>query len=139
MENKKRKLLDGKVALVTGSAKHLGAAIAIELAKRGASVIVHYNSSRKDAEQTISKVKKFSKKSILVQADLMNIDDADRIFDTIREHYGRLDILINTVGDFIWKKISQTDEKELDYVVRNNLTTAFSMMQRSLPMMRKQK
>ena len=131
--------LKGRIALVTGSAKNLGKAIALRLAQEGATLILHFNTSEKEARDTLNEVRRFSPKSIMVQADIMNHEEMDQMMDTISDKFHRLDILVNAVGDFIWKNIAETTDKELDHIVRNNLVTAYSMMTRCLPLMRKNK
>ncbi|KHO45401.1 MAG: dehydrogenase of unknown specificity, short-chain alcohol dehydrogenase like protein [archaeon GW2011_AR3] len=131
--------LKGKVALVTGSGKGIGAAIAAKLAGMGASVILHYNTSSDSANKLFQSIKRISPKSIVMRADLMIREEAEELFEAIRNNYGRLDILVNTAGDFIWKKIDETDEKEVDHVLHNNILTAYLCMQLAFPLMKKNK
>ncbi len=129
--------LAGKVALVLGSAKNMGAAIAVALAKEGAKVAVHYRSSEKEAMSTFGKVKSLSPGSILAKCDIENESELKALFSQIEKEYGRLDMLVNCVGDFIWKKMSETSREELESVMRNNMLSAYSAMKAALPLMRK--
>lgn len=131
--------LEGKVALVTGSAKGLGRAMAVSLAKEGAVVVVHYRSSRKEADATLAEVRRFSPKSIMVHGDVNSAAEISSMFRQIKSRFGRLDILINNVGDFIFKSISETSAGEFSNVIDSNLKAVFLCSLEALRMMRKQK
>ncbi|MBI3036403.1 SDR family oxidoreductase [Candidatus Woesearchaeota archaeon] len=131
--------LEGKTVLVTGSAKGLGRATAISLAKEGAIVVVHYRSSRREAEATLAEVRRLSPKSILVHGDVTSASDVGNMFKQIKSKFGRLDILINNVGAFIFKPISETSVEEFSNVIDTNLKAAFLCSSEALIMMHKQK
>lgn len=131
--------LEGKIVLVTGSAKGLGRAMALSLAKEGAVVVVHYRSSRKEADATLAEVKRFSPKSILVHGDVASETEVSGMFKQIKSKFGRLDILINNVGDFIFKPISETSLEEFSSVIDSNLKATFLCSEQALKVMRKQK
>jgi len=85
MENDKELSLKGKIAFVTGSSKNLGVAIAVSLAEKGASVIIHYNSSKKEAEEAFSKAKSLSENSILVKCNVENSYEVKSLFSKIEK------------------------------------------------------
>src|SRR3990167_5792068 len=96
-----------KVAVVTGSAKGLGKAIALFLAHDGYTVAVHFKKSKAEAEAVLSKIKKKSPKSILVSGDLTDEKQVETMFGQIYKKLGRVDLLINNVGNFLYKEFSK--------------------------------
>ena len=92
--------LEGKVAIVTGASKGIGASIAEHLGPRSASVVVNYASSKSGAERVVSAIKGHGGKAIAVQADLARPADVERLFAESQKAFGRLDILVNNAG--IW-------------------------------------
>jgi 3-oxoacyl-[acyl-carrier protein] reductase len=92
------KKLAGKVAVVTGASKGIGAAIAKALAAEGASVVVNYASSKHGADRTAAEITKSGGKALTVQADVSNKDQIERLFAETQRAFGRIDILINNAG-----------------------------------------
>lgn len=92
------KKLAGKVALVTGASKGIGAAIAKHLADEGAAVIVNYSSSREGADRVVAEITKNGGKALAVQANVAKEADIRRLFAEAREAFGPLDILVNNAG-----------------------------------------
>lgn len=90
--------LEGKVAVVTGASKGIGAAIAVDLAREGAAVVVNFSSSREAAERVVAEIKSSGAKAIAVQASLANESDVRRLFAETKKAFGRLDILVNNAG-----------------------------------------
>jgi len=90
--------LEGKVALVTGASKGIGAEIARELAERGASVAVNYSGSKAAAEKVVAEIKAKGGKAIVVQADLSNPDSIGPFVKTVATQLGPIDILVNNAG-----------------------------------------
>src|SRR3984957_11748828 len=94
------KKLDGKVAIVTGASKGIGAEIARQLATEGASVVVNYASSRAGADKVVADITAKGGKAIAVQADAANPADITRLFAETMRAFGRLDVLVNNAGIF---------------------------------------
>ncbi len=90
--------LTGKVAVVTGASKGIGASIAEHLAAAGASVIVNYSSSKAGAETVVARIAAKGGKAIAVQADVSNPTDILKLFTETKKSYGKLDILVNNAG-----------------------------------------
>jgi 3-oxoacyl-[acyl-carrier protein] reductase len=90
--------LTGKVAIVTGASKGIGASIAEHLSAAGASVIVNYASSKPGADRVVAQIKGQGGKAIAVQADLSKAADIERLFAETQKAFGRLDILVNNAG-----------------------------------------
>jgi 3-oxoacyl-[acyl-carrier protein] reductase len=90
--------LEGKVAIVTGASKGIGASIAKHLAAEGASVVVNYASSKEGGEAVVAEIEKSGGKAIAIGADVSKAAEAQSIIDAAVENYGRLDILVNNSG-----------------------------------------
>jgi 3-oxoacyl-[acyl-carrier protein] reductase len=90
--------LQGKVAVVTGASKGIGAAIAEHLAAEGASVVVNYSASKAGADAVVRHITDRGGKAVAIQADLSKPDDIKRLFARTRETYGKLDVLVNNAG-----------------------------------------
>src|SRR6476646_10441378 len=95
--------LTGKVAIVTGASKGIGAAIAKSLAADGASVVVNYASSKAGAEKVVAAITGKGGKAVAVQADVSKPEDIHRLFAETKRAFGRLDVLVNNAGvyDFV--------------------------------------
>jgi len=96
--NPNTKKLDGKVAVVTGASKGIGAGIAKHLAAEGATVVVNYSSSKEGADKVVDEITKHGGKAMAVQADVAKKKDIDRLFAQTKNAFGRLDILVNNAG-----------------------------------------
>src|SRR5262245_20151796 len=92
------KKLDGKVAVVTGASKGIGAEIARRLAAAGAAVVVNYASSKDGADRVVADITAKGGKAVAVKGDVSKAVEAQGIIDAAVEHYGRLDILVNNSG-----------------------------------------
>ncbi|CAB3776022.1 glucose 1-dehydrogenase [Paraburkholderia fynbosensis] len=103
--------LTGKVAVVTGGSKGIGAAIAKALAAQGASVVVNYASSKAGAESVVEAITAAGGKAIAVGGDVAKAADAQGIIDTAVETYGRLDILVNNSGVYEFSPIEEITEE----------------------------
>ena len=92
------KKLEGKVAVVTGASKGIGASIARALADEGASVVVNYSSSKQGADRVVADISGRGGKAIAVQGDVSKQGDIERLFSEAEKAFGRLDILVNNAG-----------------------------------------
>ena len=92
------KKLEGKVAVVTGASKGIGAGIAKALADEGASVVVNYSSSKQGANRVVAEISGRGGKAIAVQGDVSKQADIERLFSEAKKAFGRLDILVNNAG-----------------------------------------
>ena len=106
------KKLDGKVAVVTGASKGIGAGIAKALADAGASVVVNYASSREGADKVVAAITANGGKAIAVQADVSKQADITRLFDeTTKAFGGTLDILVNNAGVYAFAPLEEVTEE----------------------------
>ncbi len=92
------KKLDGKVAVVTGASKGIGASIAKALAEEGAAVVVNYASSKSGADGVVAEISRRGGKAIAVQGDVSDQTHIERLFSEAKKAFGRLDILVNNAG-----------------------------------------
>jgi NAD(P)-dependent dehydrogenase (short-subunit alcohol dehydrogenase family) len=90
--------LKNRVALVTGSARGIGKAIAVRYGSLGASVVVNYSTDEKRAQETVGKIERTGSVAIAVQADISKVADIDRLFAAALEKFGRLDIVVANAG-----------------------------------------
>src|SRR5689334_1712287 len=99
--------LAGKVAVVTGASKGIGAGIARQLATDGAAVVVNYASSKAGADKIVDEIKKSGGRAIAVQADLSKPDNIKRLFAATKQEFDKLDILVNNAGVYEFGPIEQ--------------------------------
>jgi glucose 1-dehydrogenase len=121
--------LEGKVAIVTGSSSGIGQSIAIRLAGEGAAVVVNYRGSSQGADDTLRQIEAAGGKAIIVQGDVANLNDVQKLVDQAWQQLGRCDILVNNAG--IEKNADFWDVTEQDYdaVLNVNLKGAFFLAQ----------
>lgn len=105
------KKLVGKVAVVTGASKGIGAAIARQLAVEGASVVVNYSSSKAAADRVVNQITSAGGKAIAVQANVAKSQDIERLFAEARRAYGEIDVLINNAGVYEFSPLEQITEE----------------------------
>jgi 3-oxoacyl-[acyl-carrier protein] reductase len=103
--------LTGKVAVVTGASKGIGAAIATHLADAGASVVVNYSSSKEGADRVVADITRKGGKAVAVQANVAQKADIDRLFAETKTAFGRVDILVNNAGIFEFKPLAEVTEE----------------------------
>jgi 3-oxoacyl-[acyl-carrier protein] reductase len=104
--------LAGKVAVVTGASKGIGAGIAKDLAAAGASVVVNYAGAKDDAERVVASIKQKGGKAIAVQGDVSKEADLKRLFAETKQAFGAVDILVNNAGVYAFAPIEQVTEAE---------------------------
>ena len=111
MSNNPSNKLAGKVAVVTGASKGIGAAIAKHLAAEGAAVVVNYASSKSGADQVVSEITGHGGKAVAVRADVAKKADIDRLFAETKSAFGRLDILVNNAGVYEFLPLENITEE----------------------------
>ncbi|SEF94909.1 3-oxoacyl-[acyl-carrier-protein] reductase [Caloramator fervidus] len=132
-------MLKGKVALITGSAKGIGREIALKFAKEGADVVINYRSYSENLKELENTIKSFGVDVLLVEGNVRNFEDAERMVKSCIEKFGRLDILVNNAGITRDNLVLRMKLEEFDEVLDVNLKGAFNLIKASLPIMIKQK
>jgi len=123
--------LDGKVALVTGSSRGIGRAIAERLSNEGAKVVINYAGSADKANELVAAIESTGGEAIAVQGDVGKTADIHHLFDQTIERFGRLDILVNNAGTTFYKPISQVTEEEFDKIFAINVKGTFFACQKA--------
>lgn len=117
--------LKGKVAIVTGGNSGIGAAIVLELARQGASIVIDYISHPERTEEIEKKVAALGDQVIAVDADVSKVADLQRLVDSAVKKFGRLDIMVNNAGVETRTSVLETSEAQYDKVMNINLKSAF--------------
>ena len=117
--------LDGKVALVTGSGRGIGAAMATELAARGAKVVVNYANSVDAANKVVKQIKDKGGDAIAIKADVSDVVQTIKLMDEAVEHYGQLDIVCSNSGVVSFGHLKEVTEEEFDRVFKINTRGQF--------------
>jgi len=124
--------LTGKVAIVTGASKGIGAAIAKGLAAAGAAVAVNYSSDKAGAERTVSDITSNSGQAIAVKADVSRVADVKRLFEETSRTFGWIDILVNNAGVFRFEPFEMVTEEEFRREFDTNVLGSILTIQEAL-------
>jgi len=127
--------LHGKVALVTGAGRRLGAAMAHALAADGADVLVHYNRSAADADTVCRQIRSLGRRALAVGADVTDPAAVAALFDRLDAEWGRLDVLVNSASIFDRTPWPQVDEAAWERSLAVNLTGPFRFARHAAPRM----
>ncbi|EXJ54198.1 tetrahydroxynaphthalene reductase [Cladophialophora yegresii CBS 114405] len=118
-------LLTGKVALVTGSGRGMGRETALELARRGADVVVNYANSSKAADELVAEIKALGRDAIAVQANVSDVSQIIDMFAQAKKHFGKLDIVVSNSGVVSFGHLKDVTEEEFDRVFAINTRGQF--------------
>ncbi|MCL7455679.1 SDR family oxidoreductase [Micromonospora sp. MSM11] len=117
--------LDGKVALVTGGGRGIGAAVALRLAQEGADVALTFERNQQRADDTVDQIKAAGRRAIAVQADSADPGAVVAAVDRVAGELGRLDILVNNAGAFLLGPVEQLSLKDFEQTVAVNIRAPF--------------
>ena len=106
------KKLDGKVAVVTGASKGIGAGIAKQFAAEGAAVVVNYASSKSDADKVVDEITKAGGKAVAVQGNVAKKAEVERLFTAAEKAFGKIDILVNNAGVYEFVPLEEVTEQQ---------------------------
>lgn len=124
--------LKNKVAIVTGASKGIGAGIAEDLAREGASVVVNYSSDRAGAEKVVATVKGFGGNALALKCNVSDAKDVESLFLATKEEFGQIDILVNNAGVYSFAPLEEFTEPEFHRIFNTNMLGPFLTCRESL-------
>ena len=113
--------LDGKVAIVTGASKGIGAGIAKGLAAEGAAVVVNYASSKDGADRVVAEIDREGGRAVAIQGDVSKAAEVKRLFEDAKKAFGSLDILVNNAGVYAFAALEEVKEQEFHRIFNTNV------------------
>jgi 3-oxoacyl-[acyl-carrier protein] reductase len=130
--NMNTKKLDGKIAVVTGASKGIGAGIAKEFAAEGASVVVNYASAKQDADRVVDEISKRGGKAITIQGNVTKKSEVERLFAEAEKAFGKIDILVNNAGVYEWVALEAVTEQQFHRMFDTNVLGMLLVTQEGL-------
>ena len=130
--------LQEAVAVVTGVSRGLGRAIAEELARGGATVVVNYSRSKEPAEELVGQISENGGEAIAVQADVSDPEQAQSLIDKTIDEYNRIDVLVNNAGINVDRTLKKLSVEDWEKVIKVDLNSAFYTVHAALPHMMEQ-
>jgi len=127
--------LTGKKALVTGGSRGIGQGIALALAKQGADVAINFHSKAQEAEAVVASIKALGRDSFALQADVSSSQSVVKMFEEIKNRWGKLDILVNNAGIVQFAAFEDLTEEQWDSVLATNLKGQFLCGQQAVKLM----
>jgi 3-oxoacyl-[acyl-carrier protein] reductase len=124
--------LSGKVAVVTGASKGIGAGVAKQFAAEGASVVVNYGSAKQDADRIVDEISKQGGKAIAVQASVAKRTEVERLFAETEKAFGKIDILVNNAGVYEFMPFEEATEKQFHRMFDTNVLGILLVTQEAL-------
>ena len=129
--------MENKIALVTGSSRGIGRAIALQLANDGYDIIAHYNKSTKEVEELKSEIEKLGRKCNIIAADLTKDKEVEEMFSTLSGKFDSLDLLVNSAGFDYAKLFEDYTLEEMRYVLDAVLWSKITVTKLALPLLKK--
>lgn len=131
--------LKGKIALITGASRGIGAGAAIALAKSGADVAVNYRNRAREAEDVCGTIRALGRRAVPIQTDVSQAAAVRKVISQVEQQLGTISILVNNAGIARQQPIEQITEKDWDEIIDTNLKSTFLVTQAVLPRMREQR
>jgi enoyl-[acyl-carrier protein] reductase III len=128
----------GRVALITGSSRGIGRAIAMELAARGADIVVNYLRKRTAAEEAVAGIQAQGRRAMAVKANVGDAAQIEAMFDRVRSEFGRCDILVGNVASGVVRPITQVEDKHWDWTLDINARSILRCARHAVPWMEAQ-
>jgi len=129
--------LRNRVAVVTGGTRGIGRGIALKLASQGARIALAYRANKAAAQMALRQLQAVGADCVAVETDLSQSGRAEQLVKTVVDRYGRIDVLVNNVGDFRWGTLAESSPEEWKSIFDSNVSTVFLMCRAALPSMRK--
>lgn len=130
-------LLRNRVALVTGGTRGIGRGIALRLAKEGARIAVGYRTNKAEAQNTLRLLQAGGADCVAIESDITNAARAEQLVKTVLDRYGRLDVLVNNVGDFRWGTLAEGSLEDWQSIFASNLMSVVYVSRSALQPMRR--
>lgn len=127
----------GKIALITGSGRGIGRAIALHFARQGADIVVNYFRNREPAEQTAAQIEALGRRAVAVKADIGDLEELGRLFDEADRNFGGLDILVHNAASGYNRPALEQKPKGWDWTMNINARALLFAAQRAVPLMEK--
>jgi NAD(P)-dependent dehydrogenase (short-subunit alcohol dehydrogenase family) len=127
--------LTGKKALVTGGSRGIGQGIALALAKQGADVVINFHSKAQEAEAVVAAVKALGRDSFAIQADVADLKSIKKMFEEVKNKWGKLDILVNNAGILQSKPFDQITGEDWEKMIHTNLRGQYFCSQEAIKLM----
>jgi len=124
-----------RIALVTGGSRGIGRACCLELARRGATVVVNYQSQRAQAEEVVAEIQRLGARGLALQADVSSVKDMTAMAEALEKEFGGLDYLVNNAGIIRDNLLLELEEDNWDAVLRVNLKGIYACTRAMLPLM----
>jgi 3-oxoacyl-[acyl-carrier protein] reductase len=129
--------LRNRVALVTGGSRGIGRGIALRLGKDGARIAIAYRSNKAAAQQSLRLLQASGADCVAVETDISDAGRAEQLIKTVVERFGRLDIVVNNVGDFRWGTLAESSLEDWQSIFSSNLLSVLFVSRAALPHMRR--
>lgn len=131
--------LANRTVLVTGASRGLGKGIALSLARERMRIALCYRANRTAAEKAARQIQSRGAEVLVLQADVTVPNQVEKLVGGTLKHFGRIDALVNNVGEFGWRPVGQTSIDEWERILSSNLLSVFYVSKQVLPIMRKQR
>jgi 3-oxoacyl-[acyl-carrier protein] reductase len=129
--------LRNRVGVVTGGTRGIGRGIALGLAREGARIALVYRANKAAAQTALRQLQAVGADCVAVETDISQPARAEQLIKTVADRYGRVDVLVNNVGEFRWGTLAESSVEEWTGIFESNVTTVFHMCRAALPLMRK--
>jgi 3-oxoacyl-[acyl-carrier protein] reductase len=129
--------LRNRVALITGGSRGIGRGISLRLAQDGARIAIAYRSNKAAAQQTLRQLQAAGADCFAVETDISDSSRAEQLIKTVAERFGRLDIVVNNVGDFRWGTLAESSLEDWQSIFSSNLSSVVFVSRAALPHMRR--
>jgi 3-oxoacyl-[acyl-carrier protein] reductase len=129
--------LRNRVVVVTGGSRGIGKGIALRLAQDGARIAIAYRANKTAAQQALRQLQAAGADCLAVETDISQPARAEQLIKTIADRYGRIDVVVNNVGDFRWGMLAESSLEDWQAIFDSNVMTVLYMCRAALPQMRK--
>ncbi len=138
MKNDPAGIFEGKIALVTGSSRGIGQAIALQLARQGAHVIINYVRNQEPADETANRIRSMGRKALVVRANVGKMENLEHLFQMVEQEFGALDIFISNAASGFNRPAMQQRPEGWDHTMNVNARAFLFGTQLAVPLMEKQ-